>query len=292
MNAPTEYQIGSKHRIVQAGDAVYDEDPRGLIFLYERPQPKASYFVGVDATNGRSGWSRYSRSEDDTKIDNGAIEVIRRGKGQPGYPGFLPDTQVAEYAAPIDPYDLAKVADVLGRLYCGNNEDGQAPMIVEVYPGPGGPTQRTLMEQYGYTNFYQWQYLDTGTTTTRQNDFGWYSNKQSMQHLWTRGLRFIHKKQIVLRSPYLVEELADCEMDMIKNRGAAVSGAHDDRVIALLLCIWYAHSWTFHVEPDTTTKVTTGPAVDWQRTDISTDRMYEAWDQRFAEIAEMGEREF
>src|SRR5262245_61875959 len=106
--------------------------------------------MGVDATQGRTGWNRYNRQEDDSAVDNGAIEILRCGRGEPGHPGFIPHAQVAEYAAPIDPYDLATVANALGRLYGGRDEDGQALAIIEVYPGPGGPTQRTMMEKYGY----------------------------------------------------------------------------------------------------------------------------------------------
>src|SRR5262245_34744691 len=288
---PSEYRVG-KHRIVHDKIDTTDlSDPRGIIFLYEPPNPRYKYVIGVDATQGRTGWSRFSRTEDDSKIDNGAICVLRLGRGEPGTPQFTSDAQVAEYAAPIDPYDLAKVVNFLGRLYSGRDEDGQCPCIIEVYPGPGGPCQVTLKERYGYTNFYRWQYLDTGQQTERRNDEGWYSNRQSVQHLWTRGLRYLQRRQVVLRSPYLVEELADCSMDLIKLRGQASTG-HDDRVTALLLAIWYGHNWTFDVESDTTTRATAGPVVEWQATDISSDRMYESWDQRWEELVREAEQDY
>ena len=149
----------------------------------------------------------------------------------------------------------------------------------------------TLKERYGYTNFYRWQYFDTGQQTERRNDEGWYSNRQSVQHLWTRGLRYLQRKQVILRSPYLVEELADCSMDLIKLRGQASTG-HDDRVTALLLAIWYGYNWTFDVESDTTTRATAGPVVEWQATDISSDRMYESWDQRWEELVREAEQDY
>ena len=241
--------------------------------------------MGIDAAQGRTGWSRYSRSDDDADTDNGAIEVIRVGTGEPGSPNFRPDCQVAEYAAPIDPYDLAKVANCLGRLYGGNNEDGQALCICEVYPGPGGPTQRTMMESYGYTNLYHWQYLDTGMSSERSKfDYGWYSTKQSMQHLWTKGLRYIHRKQLTFKSPHLVEEFADCEMDLVKLRGAAARG-HDDRVMACLLAIWAAHNWTFQIEPQAT-RIDQGPPVEWQSSDVSSERLVDLYDQRWSELCD------
>lgn len=290
MSAPLEFRV-SGQKIVQAeAHDLADGDPRGIVWLYESPKPNARYVIGVDATNGRTGWNRYARTDNDQSIDNGAIEVIRLGRGEPGGLNYVPDMQVAEYAAPIDPYDLAKVVNILGRLYSGNADDGQALCIIEVYPGPGGPCQRTLMEKYGYTNLYRWQYLDTGQTSSRsQFDFGWYSTKQSMQHLWTRGLRFLHRKQVMLRSPFLVEELADCQMDTTKNRGAAASGFHDDRVTALLLAIWAGHNYTFHVEPRATRVESGSPNSDWQSTDVSTDRMSSLWEERWSELSQLAE---
>ena len=294
MQAPPEFRIGGRQRVIRAddnGDA-YDGDPRGIIWLYEPPNPKSRYVMGIDPTQGRTGWNRYSRTEDDQKIDNGAIEIIRLGKGEPGSPGFSPDTQVAEYAAPIDPYDLASVANAMGRLYSGRDEEGQALAIIEVFPGPGGPTQRTMMEKFGYTNMYRWQFLDTGLPSAQSKfDYGWYSTKQSMQHLWTRGLRTIHRKQVLFKSPYLVEEFADCEMDNVKLRGAAISGGHDDRVTALLLAVWAGHNYTFSIEPQQT-RIETGSSVDWQATDISAEKMQGAWDQRWDEISREAEEEF
>ena len=289
---PSEYRIGNRQRIVRSDLTNFDGDPRGIVWLFEPPSPRARYVISVDSTQGRSGWNRYSRGEDDTKVDNGAIIVLRMGRGEPGHPKFLPDVQVAEYAAPIDPYDLASVVNCLGRLYCGRDEDSQALCIIEVHPGPGGPTQRTLQEKYGYTNLYHWQYLDTGEASTRKAEYGWYSTKQSMQHLWTKGLRFLHRKQVLLKSPYLVEELADCEMDLVRLRGAAASGGHDDRATALLLAIWAGHNWTFSIEPDQTTRAQEGPVVEYQSSDISSERMYSAWEDRWDELSREAEQDY
>jgi hypothetical protein len=284
MIAPSEFRIGGRQRLVQAPDG-YDGDPRGIVWLYEPPNPRSRYILGIDAAQGRTNWNRYNRIGDDSDTDNGAIEVIRVGQGEPGSPHFKPDMQVAEYAAPIDPYDLAKVGNALGRLYGGNNEDGQALCIIEVYPGPGGPTQRTMMESYGYTNMYRWQYLDTGMTSERSRfDFGWYSTKQSMQHLWTKGLRYIHRKQLIFKSPHLVEEFADCEMDLVRLRGAAARG-HDDRVTACLLALWAAHNWSFAIDP-VVSHVSSGPVSDWQKQDISSERMIDDWETRWSELSE------
>src|SRR3990167_3789826 len=300
-----EVRIGNKAKLHPIDQSLLEAlDPRGIIYLFEPPNPRAQYSLGCDPTHGRSGWTRYNRSEDDNRIDNGAIEVIKRGRGVPCKScnlftykcasetplHYIPDIQVAEYAAPIDPYDLASVCNALGRMYCGRDEDAQAPVIIEVYPGPGGPTQRTLMEKFGYTNLYRYQYMD-GVQAKRKDDFGWYSGKVQVQHLWTKGLRYLTKRGVILRSPHLVEELADCQMDLIKLRGAAAYGLHDDRVVAMLLAIWQAHGWRYDMEADTTTRAELGPAVEWQRSDVSSDRMREQWDERFEQIMAEAEAE-
>lgn len=289
---PSVFNISGRTKLILSNDSVYDGDPRGIVWLYEPPNPRGKYIMGIDATQGRTGWSRYNRTEDDQKIDNGAIIIIRLGRGEPGTPHFVPAKQVAEYAAPIDPYELATVGNALGRLYGGRDEDGQAHCIVEVYPGPGGPTQRTMMEKYGYTNMYRWQFLDTGTTSEHSKfDFGWYSNKQSMQHLWTRGLRAIHRKQLVFKSKHLIEEFADCQMDLVRLRGAAIGGSHDDRATACLLAIWAGFNYTFNIDPQPT-RLEQGPSVEWQATDISSDRMQTAWDERWEELSREASEEF
>src|SRR5262245_12713784 len=91
-----------------------DTDPRGLVHIYEPPRPTATYVLGVDPTVGITGWNRHLRTQSDEKVDNACVQVIRVG---------TPDTQVAEYAAPIDAYELATVVNFLGRMYAGANED-------------------------------------------------------------------------------------------------------------------------------------------------------------------------
>ena len=50
--------------------------------------------------------------------------------------------------------DLGDVANAVGRMYGGDNEDGQALAIIEVWPGPGEPCQRRMISKYGYTHLY------------------------------------------------------------------------------------------------------------------------------------------
>ncbi len=273
------YTISGRHQLTKIPDAL-DRDPRGIIWLYEEPNPRATYVMGIDPTVGITGWDRSLRTEDDNKTDNGAIEVVRAGRNG------LPDVQVAEYAAPIDPEDLADVANALGRLYAGQDENEQCLCIIEVYPGPGLLTLRKMINLYGYTSMFVWKYLDS-MTTRPTNSLGWTATPKSVRDLWIRGSRHINRGGIIIHSEPFIEEMTDCEQDALKMTAKAIYGRHDDRVRALLMAIWAIHDWSSQVDTDSHSRVEQGvPAAPWQNSDISSDRMYEAWEDRWSEIAE------
>jgi hypothetical protein len=176
-DSPRPYTISPGGRVypIPVADLEYDnplQDPRGIIWLWEPPHSRANYVMGVDPTFGITGWDRAFRTQDDKRVHNGAIELIRVGNGLPGMDDFSPDVQVGEYAAPIDPEDLADVANLLGRLYSGRDEDGQSLSIVEVHPGPGLVTQRRLINTHGYTNHFVWKTQDAGVTQDRARPVG------------------------------------------------------------------------------------------------------------------------
>jgi hypothetical protein len=277
---PELYTIGSRQRLQKIDPR--DEhfiDPRGLVCMWEPPNPRAAYVMGIDPTVGIVNWDRNLRTRDDYRTDNGAIEIIRVGK---------PDYQVCEYAAPIDPEDLADVANILGRMYCGREESQQALCIIEIYPGPGLLTQRKMINHHGYLNHFIWRYLDSMTPKATQSvSLGWTSSPKSVRDLWIRGTRHITHGDIVIRSEWLAEEMADCEPDPVKMTAKAVYGRHDDRVRAILMSIWAAHDWDFFVDGDSQPKVVAGESdSDWQKTDCTYDQMLEGWERRWDELSE------
>jgi len=274
------YTIQGRHQVRQLSDLDCDHDARGIVWMYEEPNPRATYVMGIDPTVGLTGWDRALRTEDDTKTDNAAIEIIRVG-----YEG-RPDVQVCEYAAPIDPEDLADVANALGRLYAGREEEEQCLCIVEVYPGPGLLTLRKMIDHYGYTKHFVWSYLDSAAPKLTKQ-LGWTASPKSVRDLWIRGSRHINRGGVVIYSPEFVEEMTDCETDPTKMTAKAIYGRHDDRVRALLMAIWAAHASSGQIETEIRSRVELGvPAASWQASDMSLDRMYEAWDDRFAELSD------
>jgi len=273
---PQPYRIGNS-TVLEPMDAIQlDKDPRGIIWLWEPPRANSTYVLGCDPTVGLVGWDRALRVTDDVKVDNGAIEVIRIGADR--------DYQVAEYAAPVDPEELADVVNALGRLYSGNNEDGQALAIVESN-NSGLLTIRRMLNDHGYLNQFVWKYLDSAYPKPTHS-LGWYATPKSVQLLWVRSSRHILKGRLEIRSPWLVEEMTDAEVDPDRMTAKAIYGRHDDRMRAMNLAIWAAHEWSMDVESEKQEVSTGGDRPDWQATDCTSEEMYSAWQERWAELSD------
>jgi len=247
--------------------------------------PREFYVVACDPSVGRTGWRRELRTTDDKYTDNGAVEVVRRGRG-----GHR-DVQVAEYAAPEDSEDIADILNLIGRMYSGNSEDAQALCIIEIYPGPGLTTQNRMIHEYDYFNMFQWKYLDSYAPTSTRGALpalGWVASPKSVRDLWIRGSRHINNDKVWINSPWLVEEFADCLYNPLKMTAQAVGrGKHDDRVRAFLLALWALHQWDTMLDwdhqPETSSTV---HKPNWQSSDISAERMMEEWEQQFEEISD------
>lgn len=258
-----------------------DHDPRGILWMFEPPHNFCNYIIGTDPTYGIENWSRENRNKDDAKTDNAVACVIRKGfKGQP-------DVQVAEFAAPITPFEFAGVVNFIGRLYGGDNEEGQAYLCNEVWPGPGLSLHAELSTKFGYTNEYYHRYLNTAAPTVTQWP-GFYANRQSVSDLWIKGRHHINKGNVRILSPWLVEEMADCSWDMQRNRGFAQQGSsrHDDRVSALLLALWAANQWTMSIAPSEQQAPEKLEQPNWQASDCSAASMLDAWNERVGSFDE------
>lgn len=258
-----------------------DNDPRGLIKLWEPPKPGAKYVIGIDATQGITGWNRQLRTQDDLTTDNGAIEVLRiAGHNRP-------DVQVGEFAAPIDPEDLADVAAFLGRLYAGNSDYSEALMIIEIWPGPGMLTQRRLMSHYQYQNLWRWEYLDSAVPKATKS-FGWSSNAKTLQLLWSRFSRHLSRTGMITRSEWLNSELANLQnIPGVTFPAPAGQMEHDDRVRAMAMAVWAGHGWSFGEDGREPAVIETGhKRPDWQASDCSYEQMMEQWEEAFSELSE------
>lgn len=279
---PQLYSIGNVGQLERMDVALeWDGDPRGIVFMREPPDKRHTYLCGIDPTLGRTGWSRANRVREDRKTNNGAIEIIRLGKefyAADGTPQRTPDVQVCEYAAPVDPFELGYVANLLGRLYAGDAED-QCECILEVYPGPGGMTMRQLVD-LGYTNLWRWQYyadIEIGAA----NKSGWVASAKSLRDLWAKSLRHLVLRRVEVFSPYLVEEYSAARANDQKGYAESPNNesGHGDRMRAFNLALWAGNKWDMEVER-TQEPVSTQKIVSYQCTDMTWEEIQEAWGQQ------------
>lgn len=256
-----------------------ERDPRGLFLMWESPEPKATYIMSCDAAEGITGWTRGFRTDGDHKKDNSAIEIFKvdgakkylykEVNGQqiedinPNTKEqrfIYQDVQVGEYAAPNDAVEIARIANLLGRIYCGNAEE-QCKFIWEAWPGVGLlATQEILRLQY--QNIWYWQYFDREAEET--NAPGWRSTATSQRLLWYRARRHILSDRAVIRSKWLLGEYASAEVDLTKMRARAAYGYHDDRFQAANMAFWAAHEWSYDAER-LDDPVTETPVLDFQK---------------------------
>lgn len=293
----TTYRVGKYGLEVSPYDA---HDVRGLLLAWEPPRDTMDYSMGVDPTAGVLGWTRATRTDEDYKHDNAAIEVLRVG----GYREEVtrdadgkesrslvkqPDVQVAEWVGPIDAQDLAYIANFVGRLYGGSHEDHQALATIEVYPGPGWLTQREMHDRFGYSRFLPWLQEGRNMLQRDTGKRGWISNQHTRRDLWVRCGGHLKRRKCQLRSKWLVEEMVACTPDnfiALTARAARLgkSGLNDDRVVALMLAIWAANEWVIGAEPTEPAALTNVASTDWQNSAMTAEDLAAIWDARVAEL--------
>lgn len=296
----TTYRVGKYGLEVSPYDA---HDVRGLLFAWEPPSEAYSYFMGVDPTVGVLGWTRSTRTDEDYKHDNAAVEVFRAGSwkmvkeymekdGKQVEVQQLkrtPDIQVAEWTGPIDAQDFASICNFIGRLYGGSHEDKQALAIIEVSPGPGWMTQREMHDRFGYDHFYHWLQEGRNMTQRDTGNMGWYSNFRNRRDLWTRSGGHLKRRNAILRSKWLVEEMVACTPDnffSMTGRAARLgkSGLNDDRVVATMLALWAANEWVIGAEPTEPAALTNAASTDWQNSAMTAEDLAAIWDARVQEL--------
>ena len=275
---PSLWQVGGLEisRVTQDEDLT---DSRGLLLVWEPPSEKEDYVIGVDPTMGKTGWSRRLRHLDDKNSDNAAIEVLCVGRlGQR-------DRQVAEFAAPIDAQDLAQVVNAVGTMFRGRSEHGQAHVIVETY-GSGVMCLGDLMNKHGYQNLW-WFTQIGGRGKAQSSSPGWQPSRENNKALFMNALRHIDRDRVQVKSPWLVDELADCTFNWIDSTLRARWGLHDDRVRAFFLALWAAHGWASVNAEDRSERIDKPQRLPRpEATDMTWEEMMEDSDSGFSNLLE------
>jgi len=193
------------------------ENQDGDLLLWEHPEPGFQYCLGVDVAEG---------------LDDGDLSTIEVLKVPRDGSPFI--AQVGEFAAHMDPVNLAALCVWLGRYY------NEGMLSIELN-GPGLTTLNEVKEVYW--NLYRWQYFDRfGKTYTSK--LGWETNVGTRPLLCDYTAAAVSADILVIRSEALVDEM----MSFIKRQtsfgGEAEANAYDDRVMAYMIALFtLAHTF-------------------------------------------------
>ena len=187
-------------------------DEHGEFKVWQMPEKKGIYCLGVDVADGGSGG------------DYSCIEVFRKLSA----PYFA--EQVAEWHGRVDPYNFAHIIERIGKLF------NSALVSIEVN-AHGLATQQEL--QRDYWNLYQQTYLDRydQKLTTK---VGWDTTVRTKPLLVAFGSHCIADKTIIIHSGELIRE----GMTFIRDSGGGASAAgngYDDRIMAALISLYTMH---------------------------------------------------
>ena len=276
---PNNFFVGRRGSVVRFPMELYDDDPRGLLWLWEPIDTlREKYCLGIDPSQGIPGWSRDTRNDQDGVTDNSAISIWKAGRGD------RKPVQVGEYVAPIDAFDCGYVANIIGRIFGREDEDGQAEVIHEAYPGPGPGTTRTLME-CGYTNIWRWAYFADAVVKPTQT-IGWQASPRNNEQLWSKCNRIISLGQADVKSPWLYEEMANLIILPGKHWAEVLPGddRHDDRWRAACLALWCVMKWSLDAETIQEVVRTTPDPMNWAACAMSIEEIHDEWNRHVDEM--------
>lgn len=269
------YHLGPMHP-AELGDA--HKDPRGIVWLWEQPDTRYTYAAASDPAGGIPRWSRQARTHNDINKDNGTVQVWRKQKSVESCDnchalGWLPTAekgvqlecpvcegrgktggkavQAAGFGAPLDPEDLALYAYVLGRIYRGSSDLDECELIVNKI-SIGVLTIRTLQNKYNYTNLWQTERVEDGTTIKLLDNYGFNEHPSTVPLLHSRGRLLVVRRDMEPRDKHLVKELSDAVVRTVGEAGdagkalrtyerfyvPAGGGRHDDQMVTMFLIGW------------------------------------------------------
>lgn len=197
------------------------------LIIWELPKPGFLSVIGVDASYGRDGG------------DNSAIEVLRIGNKWAG------DEQIAEWSGNLSPFDLAKIVEMVGKIYADPLDKLPAKVAVEVNPGSPGLVTQTELIRMGYPHFYTWK-KPTRVGGGFTKEVGWWTTPSTRPLLIDMGIDYIKKGHLTVNSPFLVNEMGSfVDTGAIRPNGKRhiehAPNYHDDRLIALFIALYVAH---------------------------------------------------
>lgn len=201
------------HMLDENGDyrdiALEKRELTNRLFLWEQPDPREAYYVGVDVGDGIVGG------------DFSVAEVFRAGHGN------RPDVQVGEWVGYEPPLAFAKIVYALGFWF------NKCEIAVE-YAREGMTTANSLMNDLEYPNLYRPRHADRPGKQLA-NYLHWQTTSKTKPGLLVRMNETLLEDAIVIHSQYLLDELRRCVKDGITFSGL---GGHDDAAVSACIALY------------------------------------------------------
>ena len=196
----------------------YDESDNGLgkLYIYEWPDFKSSYGIGVDTADG-------------VGQDRSVLNGLRKGNN------FQRPGQVFEYASDyVNAHDLWPMAACMAALYAVpfGGILKQPRMAIEI-KGNGDTVQHELMKR-GYNNMHPWYRIDTKTINPgKAHKLGVYTVQWFRSQMMDWLIKYLRDELIDIGSPFFVKEMESLEASEWTQGIKAAHGEHDDRIMSL-----------------------------------------------------------
>ena len=183
------------------------EDSEGLLDIYEYPQEKAEYVIGVDVAGGEGE-------------DYSCMCIMKKT-----FPKGLCE-QVAEWHGKVDPVMLGQLCVYVAHFY------NDAMLAIELN-NHGLTTQ--VEAQRTYWNFYRWQYFDRiGRTYTQK--VGWVTSLSTKPILVDRTRACLRDGLVGISSEGLLQELL-AYVRIPDSMSFGAEFGNDDRVMAFMIAL-------------------------------------------------------
>lgn len=200
------------HLVRSGNNVVFEDDRRSKLLLWEQPQPKCHYYIGVDCARG---------------IESGDFSAYVILNGTTG-------NVAARFADLVDPPRIADEVSKLGRWF------NSAMVIVELTGNLGLWCNAQLRDKYNYPNLYIWKGKDDKAAgSSKSKSQGWETTSRTRDLMFStfRGKVRDGKKGIPGGLTINDEEIIR-QMDLATvGQGLRweVEYGHDDILMAVLL---------------------------------------------------------
>ncbi len=212
------------YRLVPVKWNGYQEDS-GLdkIYIWEYPQDNVEYVIGADGSAGIG-------------LDRTAIGVDKIAL--PGRPYTLCAEFASDQTNAVDAWPLLLA---LGTYY-STKQQGERRQILCVCEVMS-ETDLTQLElrKRGWYRFPDWGRIDQRDMSHTSGRLGWHTTPWSRKQIIAWLISLVRNDDIVIPSPFLVEEIADLCGDEESQKIKAVHGGFDDRVLRIAFTFFASH---------------------------------------------------